>query len=102
MEDTLPKRFDRPVSIFVGLGFPLDVETLLDAFHILAEWTGTRGPDHERAYESCRLALSGRIDVTEARQDFEAFASERGILARDAIAVAATRLAREWQPGGRG
>lgn len=94
----MPKRFDRPVSIFVGLGFPRDVETLLDAFHVLTEWTGSRGPDHMQASASCREALARRIDVSKAREDFEAFARNHGILAADALARSAALHAQQWLP----
>jgi hypothetical protein len=81
----------------VGLGFPRDVETLLDAFHVLTEWSGTRDADHARACASCREALAGRASIEEAREDFVTFARNRGILAPDALAMAAARHAREWQ-----
>ncbi len=92
------KRFDRPVSIFVGLGFPREVETLLDAFHVLTEWTGNRGPDHVHASASCREALAGRIDVGKAREAFETFARNHGILAADALERSAALHAQQWLP----
>lgn len=94
----MPKRFDRPVSIFVGLGFPREVETLLDAFHVLTECTGSRGPDHAQARASCREALMGRIDISVAREDFEAFARNHGILAADALERSAALHAQQWLP----
>jgi len=96
----LQKRFDRPVSIFVGLGFPRDIDTLLDAFHVLTEWTGSRGADHAQASASCREALAGRIEMSQAREDFETFARNHDILASEALALTAARHARERQPVG--
>ena len=89
-------KFDRPVAIFVGLGFPRDVETVLDAFQVLNEWpNGGRGADHDAALEACRAALTGS-NVTTARQAFEAFVHDRNILAPDALAVTANKFAGEW------
>ena len=89
-------KFDRPVAIFVGLGFPRDVETALDAFQVLNEWPNRgRGLDHHAALEACRAALTGS-DVAMARQAFEAFVHDRNILAPDALAVTANKFAGEW------
>jgi hypothetical protein len=93
----LPRHFDRSVSIFVGLGFPREVRTPLEAFQVLTEWTGRRGPDHAEAIVSCREALVNDADLGKARGDFEAFARNQGILAPDALEISAARYAREWQ-----
>jgi hypothetical protein len=91
------RRFDRPVSIFVGLGFPRDVETVLDAYQVLTEWpSASRGAAHERALTRCRAALADGGDVQGVRTAFETFARERGILAPDALAASAKAAAREW------
>jgi hypothetical protein len=91
------KRFDRPVSIFVGLGFPRDVETVLDAYQVLTEWPpASRGPAFEHAFAHCSAALADGADVQSVRTTFEAFARGRGILAPDALAASATAAAREW------
>jgi len=91
------RRFDRSVSIFVGLGFPREVETVLDAYQVLMDWPATsRSADHELALEICRAALAGETDAEAAREAFEAFARERDILAADALAASARRFARDW------
>jgi hypothetical protein len=91
------RRFDRPVSIFVGLGFPRDVETVLEAYQVLTEWpAASRGAAHERALVRCRAALADGGDVQGVRTAFETFARERGILAPDALTASAKAAAREW------
>ena len=93
------RRFDTPVAIFVGLGFPREVETVFDAFKVLNEWPASgRGPDHQAALEACRAALTSSASATLARQSFEAFARGRDILAPDALAAAARDYARQWMP----
>ena len=91
------RRFERPVAIFVGLGFPREVETVIEAYQVLTEWpNGGRGPLYEPALASCRAALAGNAEPASVGSAFEAFARERGILASDALAETAMRAAREW------
>jgi hypothetical protein len=91
------KRFDRPVSIFVGLGFPHDVETVLEAYQVLTEWpAASHNPAYERALACCRAGLADEADAQSVRAAFETFARERGILAPDALAASAKAAASEW------
>lgn len=87
--------FARPVPIFVGLGFPMDVESVEAAFEVLNEWSGSRGFAHAAALAAVRAALLGG-SVSAAHTAFEAFASKVGILAPEALEIAAMRAAEEW------
>jgi hypothetical protein len=89
-------RFEQPVSIFIGLGFPREVETPSEAFQVLNEWDGVRSASHATALNACRAACTGEVDVEMARNVFEAFARSRGILAPDALAMAAQQAIDEW------
>jgi hypothetical protein len=89
-------RFAQPVSIFIGLGFPHDVESASEAYRVLNEWTGGRGPAHTFALDICRAAMAGQDKPENARLAFEAFARSRGILAPDALVETASRAAEEW------
>jgi hypothetical protein len=85
MEQTMPVIcFEKPVSIFVGLGFPREVESIWDAFVVLNEWP-TRGPAHEAVLNACRAGMNGKFDAETIRDAFEAFAREAGILMPDAL-----------------
>lgn len=88
--------FARPVSIFVGMGFPFDVETPWDAYQVLTEWAGPRSLAHKAAVESCRAAISGAGASDEARSNFDEFARQAGILAPEAMEAAARDMAEEW------
>lgn len=90
------QRFVQPVSIFVGVGFPRDIETVTEAFQLLIEWHGSRDMSHAMALDACRAASAGEIDAAAARLAFEEFARTRGILAPDALAEIAQRAAEEW------
>lgn len=90
--------FPRPVPIFVGLGFPMVVESVEDAYEVLNEWTGSRSPTHAQALSAVGAALNGG-SVSVARISFEAFASKAGILAPEALDLAAAKAAEEWLLG---
>jgi hypothetical protein len=89
-------RFAQPVSIFIGLGFPREIETVSEAFQVLNEWDGVRTPTHATALNVCHASCAGEVDVEVARVAFEAFARARGILAPDALATAAKQVVDEW------
>ncbi|MFE0019164.1 DUF982 domain-containing protein [Mesorhizobium sp. NPDC059054] len=89
------KSFAKPVSIFVGLGFPMDVESVEEAYEILNEWVGSRSPTHAQAFAAVGAALNGG-SVSVARISFEAFARRAGILAPEALELAAAKAAEEW------
>ncbi|PBB90712.1 hypothetical protein CK215_20660 [Mesorhizobium sp. WSM3864] len=90
------KRFSQPVAIFVGLGFPRELNTVFEAYQFLDEWTGSRSPTYATTLALCRAAVAGEQDAEAARVAFEAFARSRGILAAEAMELAAARAAQEW------
>jgi hypothetical protein len=85
-----------PVEVFVGLGFPIEIATILSAFQFLNEWPGSRGIYHQRAIDACRASLAGTGDDTQARKAFIEFARDRDILAPEALATTARKFAEEW------
>ncbi|OQM76938.1 hypothetical protein BFN67_12190 [Pseudaminobacter manganicus] len=89
-------KFDQPVSVFVGLGFPREVATVLDAYDLLLEWTGISDLDYHGALEVCRKALIGERTAEDVRESLVHFARRRGILSEEALDQAARNLAREW------
>jgi hypothetical protein len=97
VEETVKTReLGWPVEVFVGLGFPREITTVLAAFQLLNEWSGTRGPLHQPAHDACRAALIGKGDDASARQAFVEFARDRHILAPEALAASALQFAHEW------
>ncbi|MGX5841134.1 DUF982 domain-containing protein [Mesorhizobium sp. ArgA1] len=89
----MDKLFSTPVSVFVGLGFPSDISSVAEACSLLDEWTGSRSPAYAATLAVCRSALRGERDIESARVAFETFARSRGILAPDALEMAASRAA---------
>lgn len=89
-------KFDQPVAIFTGLGFPREIESVLDAYHFLLEWKGIPDLDQLGAAEVCRKALAGSRTGHDARKAFQWFARNRGIAADLGYGRAASSLAGEW------
>jgi hypothetical protein len=85
-----------PVEVFVGLGFPLEITTVLGAFQFLNEWAGVRGVVHQTAIDACRAVLAGTGDEVRARKAFVEFARDRDILGPEALAMTARKFAEEW------
>ena len=82
-------RFNQPVSVILGLGFLRTVETVLDAYDVLLEWNGIPDLDYHAAIDLCVKALHGEGTAIDAREAFERFADNRGILSAEAIDRAA-------------
>lgn len=88
-----PDMFAKPVTILVGLGFPAEVHSVMDAYRHLVEWpTSFRDPVHTIALKACEAALRGEIEAETARGLFAAFAGRREILAPETPAIAASRM----------
>lgn len=88
------RSFSHPVNVFVGLGFPYEISSLVEACQVLDDWTGSRTSIHAATSAACRSALIGKTDVESARIAFEAFAQAQGILASDALETGEEQLER--------
>jgi hypothetical protein len=94
-----PDMFEQPVTILVGLGFPADVRSVMDAYRHLAEWpTSLRDTAHSVAMKACQAALRGEIEAETARGLFAAFAEKHDLLAPETAAIAASRMRRDRDP----
>ncbi|RWY79885.1 DUF982 domain-containing protein [Rhizobium leguminosarum] len=88
-----PDMFRKPVTIFVGLGFPAEVRNLIDAYRHLVEWpTSFRDTAHAIALKACQAALRGEIEAETARGLFAAFAERHEVLAPETPAITASRM----------
>ena len=77
--------FSKPISIFVGLGLPHQIVDVLEAYTLLNEWPqANRRPAHLVALHACAAVLGGHGTATDAREAFEAFAADGGMLAPEA------------------
>ncbi|RLL65535.1 DUF982 domain-containing protein [Ochrobactrum soli] len=73
--------FEKPVSILVGLGLPVEVRNATEAYRFLSEQPASlRNPAHNIALKACAAALRGEIDFETARGLFVAFAKRHDFL----------------------
>lgn len=86
----LAQPFLKPVLVWVGLGFPRQLNTVADAYQFAAEWCGN-SPEQRAAIRACKAALAGDIDAETARGVFTAFARKKNLLVEDST-IPPTRL----------
>lgn len=77
-------RFEEPVTVLVGMGLPVRIETVLEAYALLQDWpiVGRNG-SHTVALNACKAGIAGDIDPETARSTFVAFARRNDILVPD-------------------
>ena len=52
--------FNTPVTMFVGLGFPAQVRTVIEAYKLLSEWPlSKKDLTHALALNACRARYAG-------------------------------------------
>lgn len=78
----LAQSFEKPLRVWVGLGFPRQLNTVADAYQFLLSWCGN-SPEQKAAIRACRAALAGEIEPDIARGVFAAFARKKDILLDD-------------------
>ncbi|MBT1159281.1 DUF982 domain-containing protein [Aminobacter anthyllidis] len=78
----LAQFFEKPIRVWVGLGFPRQLNTVVDAYQFAMEWCGN-SPEQRAAIRACKAALSGDVDAETARGVFTAFARKKDILVLD-------------------
>jgi hypothetical protein len=94
-----PDMFRQPVSILVGLGFPAEVRSVMDAYRHLVEWPASlRDGAHSVALKACGAALRGEIEAETARGLFMAFAEKHDLLAPESNILAAAGSRRDRDP----
>ncbi|MBW9081111.1 DUF982 domain-containing protein [Rhizobium pusense] len=94
-----PDMFRQPVTILVGLGFPAEVRTVMDAYRHLAEWPASnRDTAHSIALKACSAALRGDIEAETARGLFAAFAEKHDLLAPETDVIVASRRRQDKDP----
>lgn len=94
-----PDMFREPVTILVGLGFPAEVRSTMDAYRHLAEWPASlRDTAHSVAFKACSAALRGEIEAETARGLFAAFAEKHDLLAPETDVIVASRRRHDKDP----
>jgi hypothetical protein len=75
-------RFNKPVSILVGLGYPAKIHSARQAYeYLLDRPTIAANKVQSVALRVCKAALQGEVDAETARSAFVAFAERNAMLA---------------------
>ncbi|RVC64425.1 MAG: DUF982 domain-containing protein [Mesorhizobium sp.] len=69
----LSKPFEKSARVWVGLGFPSQLNTVADAYQFASDSCGN-SPEQKAAVRACKAALVGDVDSETARGIFVAFA----------------------------
>lgn len=51
----LSQPFEKPVRVWVGLGFPRQLNSVVDAYQFVTDWCGN-GPEQKAAIRACKAA----------------------------------------------
>jgi len=74
-------RFEEPVTVLVGIGLPLRIQTVMEAYVLLQDWPAvSRNSTHAVALNACKAGIAGEIDAETVRSTFVAFARRNDIL----------------------
>lgn len=76
--------FEKPVRVWVGLGFPRQLNSVVDAYQFVTDWCGS-SPEQKAAIRACKAALAGDIDAETARGIVIQFAKKKDILAEEGM-----------------
>ncbi len=80
----LDTAFASPIVVLVGMGFPLEIRSVMDALRYLdGQPALLRDEAFEATYGACRDALNGQASVAEARDVLCALARRRGVLVEE-------------------
>jgi Protein of unknown function (DUF982) len=73
--------FEEPVTVLVGLGFPRQIESAIEAYQLLSDMQLTTSKAAQKvALQACKAAIDGKIDPETARSAFMAFARRSAML----------------------
>ncbi len=79
--------FERPLIMFVGLGFPRRLNSAIDALQVLDELPERyRGPAYSTAVRACRAAIAGEVEAETARGIVESYARAKSMLVDEMLA----------------
>ncbi|OQM73814.1 DUF982 domain-containing protein [Manganibacter manganicus] len=96
-------RFEEPVTVLVGMGLPVRIETVMEAYALLQDWpAASRNGAHAVALNACKAGLAGEIDAETVRATFAAFARRSDILVPGAASLPTSNGARPILPANSG
>lgn len=86
-------RFEEPITLLVGFGFPARIEGVMEAYALLQDWPPfARNASHEVAFNACKAGITGAVDPETVRAALESFAQRNDILIADPSLQAASSV----------
>src|SRR5437867_998380 len=86
--------FEEPVTILVGMGLSVRIETVMKAYALLQDWPAVnRSSAHTVALNACKAGIAGEIDAETVRATLVAFARRHDILVPDMASLTLPALA---------
>jgi len=74
-------KFDKPVSVSIGFGSKLEVNSLMGIHQFLTDWPPSRRTSvYSTAVRACEAARQGQLTAEQARRAFIEFAKVHDIL----------------------
>jgi hypothetical protein len=81
--------FGQPVTVLVGVGMPVEIGTVMEAYALLNDWPQSqRNPTHQIALNACKAALIDLVDAQTAHAAFVKFARKNDLLVEGHDALA--------------
>ncbi|WP_411032776.1 DUF982 domain-containing protein [Shinella sp. BYT-45] len=86
------KRFEEPVVLLIGLGFPARIESVPEAYGLLLDWPHAgRNASLEIALNACKAGMAGEVEPETVAAALAEFARRNDILIEDPALQAAGR-----------
>ncbi|MGX1500016.1 hypothetical protein ACSSV1_005081 [Labrenzia sp. MBR-25] len=76
--------FEKPVNLLAGIGYPANIETVLQALAFLEDWpVAERDASHKIALDACQAHLLGHVEAETVCSLFREFAKRHDLLVSD-------------------
>lgn len=80
-------RFEEPITLLVGMGFPARIESVTEAYALLQDWPHfARNASYEVALNACKAGIAGGVDPQTVRAALKSFVRRNDVLIEDQVA----------------
>jgi len=73
----LSQPFEKPVCVWVGLGFPRQINSVVDAYQFAMDYCGN-SPEQRAAIRACKADVDRRSRCRDGPQHFRRLCQEKG------------------------
>lgn len=80
------KRFDKPVTLLIGLGFPARIESVPEAYALLQDWPHAgRNASFAVAFNVCKAGIAGEVEPDIVAAALAEFGRRNDVLINDPV-----------------